>query len=194
MSPIMFALALTLACVRCHAMQVHWSLNSGCSESGFFYEFLGIAKQLDARVPIVLQTGKCNGHQLQILSQDEAAVMQVSLFLIPPVTRFEATCSTLLDSFCDSFAQHLQRLSSNQLTSNQISVEAGFPGDGIGRFRKDNLPIYSVGRVMTESVHVPPHWVKGMNRVDEVWVPTEWQVHLPCTSPVTVVPEECGDI
>eukprot|EP00299_Pterocystis_sp_00344_P002454 c12771_g1_i1.p1 GENE.c12771_g1_i1~~c12771_g1_i1.p1 ORF type:complete len:574 (-),score=135.92 c12771_g1_i1:10-1608(-) len=126
---------------------VHWSLCSGCATSGFFYEFLAIAGELDARVPLVLETGHCSESDLAILPPRDAALMK-----------------------------KLQAVTDTRLQPGQISVMAGFAGDALGRFSV--RPEYSIGRLMVENVVVPRTWLAGMSRVDEIWVPTDWQIEI----------------
>ncbi|WP_170920420.1 glycosyltransferase [Desulfacinum hydrothermale] len=60
-------------------------------------------------------------------------------------------------------------------------------------FHRDERALYNIGRTVFETDRIPPLWVDACNRMDEIWVPTRFNVETFCRSgvkvPVHTVPE-----
>jgi glycosyltransferase involved in cell wall biosynthesis/tetratricopeptide (TPR) repeat protein len=69
-------------------------------------------------------------------------------------------------------SSHLQKSTTIPSVSGGISIFHG-PADGFTRLPDAD---YSIGRTMFETDRIAPDWVAACNRMDEVWVPSQFNV------------------
>lgn len=69
-------------------------------------------------------------------------------------------------------AARLESLRTRPLHRHRVAVWHGFPP----HFRQDHKAIANIGRTMFETDRVPPEWVAACNAMDEIWVPSEWNL------------------
>ncbi|MCS6861568.1 MAG: glycosyltransferase [Abditibacteriales bacterium] len=68
--------------------------------------------------------------------------------------------------------QRLQALLHTPLNGNAVHVQHIFPPF----FKHDGRAVRRIGRTMFETDRLPPEWVAACNAMDEIWVPTQFNV------------------
>lgn len=66
----------------------------------------------------------------------------------------------------------LRSLTENQIESNYANVLHIFPT----YYQRDPQAAFNIGRTMYETDRIPLNWVEACNRMDEIWVPTEFNL------------------
>ena len=130
------------------SFSLHWNVPVGCDWSGFFVEGLGFGVGLARAMgdeDFALTIGKCSKEMLAQLTKAEQHL----------VTRRRPLDTTARD-------YHVTVL------HKRPGIEFELPSSQHG---STGLVI---GRMMTESTKLPLRESRQVERVDEVWVPTEW--------------------
>jgi hypothetical protein len=123
-----------------------WRLPVGCDYSGFFVEMLGSLAELIRRTgSVALNVGACSDAMLASLGPEEERAVRKA-------TAVHASSGSRVP---DVLLQH----------SDPCTWEV---------FRQGQRPRLVIGRTMVEEPTLPYKSVRCTDRVDEVWVPTEW--------------------
>ncbi len=80
--------------------------------------------------------------------------------------------SNITTDLSPDMVETIHELSLRQLTDPYVNVMHIFPD----HFRRDSGAEVNVGRTMYETDRIPTDWVGKCNRMDEIWVPTEFNM------------------
>lgn len=154
---------------------VVWRLPVGCDYSGFFVEVLGLLDAMDSLLypNFYFDLGaKCSDKMLETLTVDERVVL----------TYLQNKSTRILDrlEYFDRKFVLIQHKQPNSPYKNFVG--------------KNNPPLVSIGRAMSEQSKLGTQEVAQNEVVDELWVPTPWHqdiyaAHGITKNKIAVIPE-----
>eukprot|EP00041_Stephanoeca_diplocostata_P009941 m.157102 g.157102 ORF g.157102 m.157102 type:complete len:492 (-) comp17962_c0_seq1:226-1701(-) len=158
-----------------NATAVVWRLPVGCDYSGFFVEVLGLLDAMDSILHpnFYFDLGaKCSSAMLETLTEEERFVL----------TSLQNRSAHILDRL-EYYGRKFVIIQHKQPNSPYKSFKG-----------KENPPLISIGRAMSEQSVLSAQEVEQNRAVDELWVPTPWHQDIYAASGISqeniaVIPE-----